>query len=187
MSDWVCVGMSFSFLLMGFGLFGESFSCAFRTWCKKLWPDFQDFGGEILLRRQHEITSTGLPVSSLEKECWDWAQTSKPRCTMKILTPQGHHKHPPLVLWIFIQRSRHSLVVTTATLATDLLQSATSSSIVRPPPAAHVHGYCTPARSSRPTNACAHDHGPRLIALSLICIRQRLSAASSPVSSSVCL
>lgn len=48
----------------------------------------------------------------------------------KIPTPQGHHKHPPPVLWILSRRSRHSLPVSTATLAADLLQSVGTSSLL---------------------------------------------------------
>lgn len=56
----------------------------------------------------------------------------------KIPTPQGHHKHPPLVLWILSRRSRHSLPVTTATLAADLLQSVGTSSLLSH---THTHTY----------------------------------------------
>lgn len=48
----------------------------------------------------------GFPRVRRKKECWDWVQTSKVASTMRIPTPQGHHKHPPLLPQIFSLCSR---------------------------------------------------------------------------------
>lgn len=103
-----------------------------------------------------EQKETSRSIDRRKEACWDWAQTSKVQNTMKSLTPQGHHRHPLLLL--FTQYSQHNLLVTTATLTRDLLQSVTTLSThthrwqvhtceycIRTRPCKYAHSLCTNA------------------------------------------